>query len=206
MPIIDYYLNTWEYFTLLNNEKFEGTLLDYGSNYGLFLNSSKGNFIQSNYTGIDVDITAIKEGQKLFPEAKFIHYDRYNVMYNVAGKKDTWPDLDDQFDNIVSYSVLTHTTVDDTLLTIEWLYHRLKPKRKMFLTWLDIENTTALKYFQNKRIKDFGSCDEIQTTDYIYVVDNKITKIPQEGLFLVFYNQSFLKKLLSNMAVVWLGD
>jgi hypothetical protein len=67
----------------------------------------------------------------------------------------------------------------------------------MFLTWLDIQNTTALGYFQNKRIKDFGSCDQIQTTDYIYLVDNKITKTPLEGMFLVFYTQSFLKNLLS---------
>ena len=198
MPIIDYYLNTWEYFTLLNNGPFEGTLLDYGSNYGLFLKSSKSDFIQSNYTGLDVDIAAIKEGQQLFPDAKFIHYDRYNIMYNVTGKKDIWPDLHEQFYNIISYSVLTHTTVEDTLSTVEWLYHHLKPKQKMFLTWLDIENNKALEYFQNKRIKDFGSCDQIQTTDYIYLVDNKITKIPQEGMFLVFYNQAFLRNLLSN--------
>jgi hypothetical protein len=197
MPIIDYYLNTWEYFTSLNDSPFEGSLLDYGSNYGLFLHSSNGSFIQTNYTGIDIDIAAIEEGQKLFPKAKFIHYDRYNIMYNVKGKKDVWPVLTEQFDNIVSYSVLTHTTIEDTLSTIEWLYDHLKPKKKMFLTWLDIENNKALEYFQKKRIKDFGNCDVIQTTDYVYVVDNKVTKIPEEGMFLVFYKQAYLKNLLS---------
>lgn len=197
MPKIDYYLDTWKYFTYLNKGVIQGTVLDYGSNYGMFLDSSKSFFNQERYTGIDVDRDAIEHGQRQFPNARFIHYNRYNIMYNTNGEKDTWPNLDEKFDNIISYSVLTHTTIDDTLKAIEWLYQRLKPGKKMFLSWLDVKNEQAVAYFQNKRIRDFGSCDTIQTEDYIYLVNNKTTKIASEGVFLVFYQSSYFSSLLT---------
>lgn len=198
MPKVNYYIDTWKYFSYLNKQPLRGTVLDYGSNYGMFLDSSKKFFPQENYTGVDIDLDAITEGQCLFPNARFIHYNRYNVMYNKSGDRNAWPAIEDQFDNIISYSVLTHTTVDDTLEAIEWLYKRLKPGKKMLLTWLDVNNEQAVSYFQNKRIKDFGSCDTIQTSDFVYLVNNKTTKIPGEGVFLVFYQSSYFSSLLKN--------
>jgi SAM-dependent methyltransferase len=199
MPKINYFLDSWRYFTFFNKGKLHGTVLDYGSNYGRFLESSNNMFPQENYTGVDVDIEALESGKNQFPNARFIHYDKYNVMYNRSGQKNIWPDLNDQFDNIISYSVLTHTTIDDTLDTIKWLYDRLKPGKKMFLTWLENKNKRAIDFFRSKRIKTFGECDEIQTEDYVYLVDNKATKVSREAtFFLTFYQRSYLTSLLKD--------
>ena len=196
MAKVNYYIDTWKYFSYINKQPLRGKVLDYGSNYGMFLESSKNSFPQENYTGVDVDLDAINDGRSLFPNARFIHYNRYNIMYNTSGEKNVWPELNEQFDYIISYSVLTHTTIDDALAAIEWLYKRLKPGKKMLLTWLDVNNEKAVHYFQNKRIKDFGSCDTIRANDFVYLVDNKTTKIPNEGVFLVFYQSSYFGSLL----------
>ena len=43
---------------------------------------------------------------------------------------------------------------------------------------------------------EFKSCDTIQTDDYTYLIDNKLSKVEDIGMFLVFYKQDYLAKLL----------
>jgi len=198
MGRVNYYINTWLYFRSLHETLRKETVLDFGSNYGMFLDSGKQFFPQEQYTGIDVDLEAIDEGRKLFPNARFIHYNRYNPMYNPLGDKNAWPDLDEKFDTVISYSVLTHATVEDTLDTIAWLYNRVKPGGKMFISWLDVENRQALKFFYAKRTYEFGRCDKIETDDYVYLIDDKVSKEPRDGMFLTFYKKDYLSSLLDN--------
>ena len=171
-------------------------MLDYGANYGMFLESSANSFPENMYTGIDVDLEALQSGRKMFPNAKFIHYDKHNFMYNPKGREKIWPDITNEFDYIISYSVITHTTKEDMLDAIAWLYTKLKPGKKMFITWLDQENKMAIDFFYQKRVKDFGSCDKIQTEDYVYLINNKISNVPSNGLFLTFYKKEYLASLL----------
>jgi cyclopropane fatty-acyl-phospholipid synthase-like methyltransferase len=196
MSKVDYFINSYKYFCQLNQGPITGSVLDYGSNYGMFLESSENLFPENMYTGLDLDLEALQFGRKMFPNATFIHYDKHNFMYNPKGREKIWPDIINQFDCIISYSVITHTTKEDMLDTIAWLYTKLKPGRKMFITWLDQENKIALNYFYKKRIRDFGSCDTIQTADYLYLVDNNSTKIPSDGMFLAFYEKEYLANLL----------
>jgi SAM-dependent methyltransferase len=198
MPKIDYYINTYDYFCRLNNGPITDTVLDYGSNYGLFLHSSKNQFDEKNYTGIDVDLEAIEYGKSMFPKATFIHYNKHNYMYNPQGQNLLWPCLDTTFDTIISYSVITHTTVDDFINAVSWLYKHLNHNGKMFITYLDITNTFAKSFFYNKRVRDFGSCDEITTEDYVYIVDNKVAIPNNNSMLLTFYNENYLSKILSN--------
>jgi SAM-dependent methyltransferase len=198
MPKINYFLNSYRYFCQLNQGPITGSVLDYGSNYGRFLESSENLFAQNMYTGIDVDLKALQSGRIMFPNAKFIHYDKHNFMYNPTGHKNIWPEINDQFDCIISYSVITHTAKEDMLDAIAWLYTKLKPDKKMFITWLNKENPIALDFFYQKRVKDFGSCDSIQTEDYVYLIDNKTAKEPSNGMFLSFYKKEYLANLLSD--------
>lgn len=198
MPKINYFLNSYDYFTKLNQGPLNGLVLDYGSNYGRFLESSDGQFDQKNYVGIDVDKDALNDGKIMFPNAEFIHYNKHNFWYNPKGQKDIWPEVNKEFEYIISYSVITHTTKEDMVEAITWLYSKLKTGGKMFVSYLDIENKVALDFFSKKRTKDFGSCDKIVTTDYAYLVDNKASKIPSEGMFLAFYSKSFLIQLLKD--------
>ena len=195
MAKVNYFLHTFDYFKKLHTTIDQGTVLDYGSNYGMFLDSSRGKFKQTEYTGIDVDLEAIEFGRSKFPNANFIWYNGFNHMYNPEGDK-TKPVLDLQYDSVVSYSVFTHTTIKDTLDSIAYLYTNLKPGGKMLLTWLSIDNKQAVDFFYRKRVMEFKSCDTIQTDDYTYLIDNKLSKVEAIGMFLVFYKQDYLAKLL----------
>ena len=200
MTKLNYYKDTFTYFKTLHPEIVNGTVLDYGSNYGTFLDSSNGNFLHKNYTGIDVDELALQEGEKLFPDAKFVHYNGFNLAYNPNGIKGCRPLLEnDQYDTIISYSVLTHTTIEDMLETIDWLFNLLKPKGKLLITWLDVDNKTTTYKFYKKRIRSFEYCDIIKTDDYIYLNDNKLSKTAKASIWLLlFFKLNYLSSILSD--------
>lgn len=192
------YIKTYQYFSLLNEKPLDLKILDYGCNYSSFLHSSNGKILPKNYTGLDVDKDVIDIGKEMYPCANFIFYDRYNIVYNKKGQRNLWPNITGNFKCIISYSVITHTTQDDMLEAIDWLYDKLDVGGKMFITYLDQSNTIAKNFFYKKRLKDYGFCDTIETDDYIYLINNKITKIPIEAqFFLLFYNNQYLSTLLS---------
>ena len=199
MTIVEYYLDTFKYFKTLHPEISNGTVLDYGSNYGRFLDSSKGVFPQENYTGVDVDKQAILEGRRLFPDATFVTYNGFNHVYNPNGTSECRPELStDGYDTIISYSVLTHTSIEDMLDAIQWLYTKLKPGGKMLLSWLDVDDQLTCNVFYDKRVKDLGYCDEIKADDYTYLNDNKVSKTAETKTWLLlFFNKDYLSSILS---------
>ena len=188
---IDYYKDTYSYFKKINPAINTGTLLDYGCNYGTFLDSSRGEFSQFNYTGIDVDVGALDAGRKMFPNATFVESYQFNEMYNQDGILDR--PLIGYYDNIISYSVLTHTSKEDFVDTLAWLYEHLSPGGKMMITYLDVEHSTTNQFFYNKRIKDFGFCDPIISDSYVYLNNNLVQNDPVVGQFLLlFWHNTYL--------------
>ena len=199
MGKITYKIDTYRYFKYFYPDIDNKCLLDYGSNYGLFLDSSNGLFNQELYTGIDVDKEAIEEGIKLFSKAKFVHYDAYNVIYNPIGIPNHRPIFDHKFDVIISYSVVTHTTLDDFISTIDWLVSLLQDKGKLLITYLNIDHDMTKHVFTSKRIQNYGYCDEITAQDYCYLIDNKLTKEAKEGkYFLLWFKNEYLKSILKD--------
>lgn len=193
---IEYFKDTFTYFSTMKSSLRNGTILDYGCNYGSFLESSNKKFKNENYTGIDVDIDALKVGKKLFPGAKFIHYDGFNPMYNPDGKSDK-PILNKKYDNIISYSVLTHTTEEDMIESLKWLYEYLNPGGSILASILTLDNKIATKFFYNKRVFMYGSCDDIVGNNVVYLEKNKIVETPCGGeMLLSFYDREYLKKIL----------
>lgn len=193
------YKDTYKYFKVFCPSLDNKILLDYGCNYGTFLDSSNGRFHQNLYTGIDVDKVAIDEGKNRFPKAKFIHYDAYNIAYNSTGKISSLPQFGHGFDIIISYSVLTHTIIEDFLQTIDRLVNLLNQDGKLLITYLNADHKISKNFFRQKRTRDFGYCDEIQTSDYCYLIDNKISKEPQVSkFFLLWFNNDYLRSILHN--------
>lgn len=188
---IDYYADTFTYFKTLHPNITNGNVLDYGSNYGMFLDSSNGKFSEFNYTGIDVDSVALDDGRKLFPNAVFIKSQQFNEIYNPNGHL-LRPEIG-LYNTIISYSVVTHTSKEDFVDTLSWLYEHLLPGGKLLITYLDVNHPTTNQYFYNKRVKDFGQCDLITTESYTYLNDNLIQSHPVIGQFLLlFWNNTFL--------------
>ena len=184
---------------MLHLEITNGTVLDFGSGYGKFLYTSNGNFPQENYTAVDVDKTVLEEGKKFFPHANFVHYNGFNLAYNRTGVMDCRPMLKHRYyDTIVSYgTVPVVTTIEDTVETINWLFNLLRPGGKMLLSWLDVDNQILKDYYYKKRTKDYGSCGTIETDDYVYLCDNKTSKIAKfERQLLIFFKEKYLSSLI----------
>jgi hypothetical protein len=179
------------------------SLLDFGCNHGIFLESSRGSFPQENYTGIDICEDAILMGRKMFPNANFIHYDGFNPEYNPGGKE-SLPVLDKKYDLIVAHSVFTHTSKEEMLEIVDWLYSHLSENGKMLITWSGYGKKNDVFVGPNAFLRFFP---EHRDMDYCYIYqldDNGKTKslISQEYLtenvrsFWVYYNINYFQKLL----------
>lgn len=86
----------------------QATVLDFGGNRGNALMA--GRIKERNYWCIDVSWDAIERGQRDYPDAHWIFYDRYNFEFNPTGIPDLpIPDLGHKFDYVLAYSVFSHT-------------------------------------------------------------------------------------------------
>jgi hypothetical protein len=196
---LEYSKDTYKYFSTLNPDITQGKILDYGSNWGTFLASADDKILHKNYLGVDVDKDSLVAGRNSFPDATFIDSEYYNCMYNSSGSLiRPKTELFGPYKTVISYSVLTHTTVDDFWSTVEWLYLQLEVGGKLMITWLDVDDLVTRTYFYTKRIKEFGTCDTIKTDSYLYLADNlKVDNCPESvKYFLLFFKRSYLEQEL----------
>jgi SAM-dependent methyltransferase len=195
-------MDTFKYFSSLHPDIINGTVLDYGSNYGNFLASAGSKFKQENYTGIDVDLSAIESGKERFPDAEFIHYNAFNYMYNPTGLENLDIPITKKYDTVISYSVFTHTSEEDFLNRLAQLFTFVVPGGKILFTFCDPEDNTIVNFFTQKRIKTFGRCDNISSSTKLYLIDADIKSIPDVNkLLLTFYNREYLKSILGKYNV-----
>lgn len=189
------YIPTYHYFSNFISIKSSDKILDFGSNTGNFLKSSP---LQLDYTGIDVDKEAVVEGNKQFPNSSWIHYNRYNCVYNQDGDN-SLPNLKSKFDLIVSYSVFTHIDLADTLEILAFLYESLSDNGRICFSFCNVENKDCIAWFRNKRV----NCDEIPDVDLVYLIDNKVAfeynRHPCNH-FVTFYRPSFVLDQLKNFS------
>jgi len=182
------YIPTYYFFKHFVEINSTQKILDFGSNCGNFIKSCPFNI---NYTGLDIDLESVQEGIKNFPNASWKHYDRYHCVYNTNGKKNEIPDLKSNYDLIIGYSVFSHLDIDDFIQLIDYLHNLLDKNGTMCLSFCNIENNNCKDWFRKKR----GNCDEIPNQDYIYLVDNKVSKVtPTTSCqhFVSFYSPEFL--------------
>lgn len=182
-------------------------VLDFGSNYGLFLESSDGRFPHENYTGVDVCDYAIETGRRMFPDAKFIYYDGYNPEYNPGGK-DPFPKIDEKYDIIVIHSVFTHTSEEDMLNIVDNLYPLLEDGGKMVVYWTGYDPSFKRPKYGPIRDEILRFFPEHKDMDYCYVYQytedgknkTKITQeFPTEPIIAVwsYYNVNYFKTLFT---------
>ena len=137
----------------------------------------------------------------MFPDAQFIHYNGYNAMYNPSGENKSQLTFNSKFQNVISYSVLTHTSITDMMETIE-LYGLTKPGGTLMLTFLNVDDPTTNNFFTQKRISRYGSCDSITTDTYTYLINNKLSKnIQPASHVLLFFKIAYLRECLSKYDV-----
>ena len=111
-------------------------VLDFGGNAGNLLRDDNCTICPENYYCIDVIQEALDEGRRRFPQAHWVHYNRYNCSLNPEGDRDLpVPDLGIEFDVMLAYSVFTHTTREEM--------HDLVEHWKHIRTTNPIESTIA---------------------------------------------------------------
>jgi 2-polyprenyl-3-methyl-5-hydroxy-6-metoxy-1,4-benzoquinol methylase len=175
-------------------------ILDFGSNWGNYINSNPAVFDNKNYTGLDVDHHAITEGKRLFPEANWIWYNRYNPVYNPTGER-VLPELDSTFNLVISYSVFTHMPLEDMLEILDYLYDHLSPGGKICFSYCNIDNPICVSWFRERR----ENCDPVDSQDYVYLINNKTSlEPPVEPVrhFVAFYKTEWLLEKLSKFNAV----
>jgi SAM-dependent methyltransferase len=123
----------------LGHPDWEGkVVLDFGGNEGNLLMDRHCAIRPETYYCVDVLAEALEEGRRRFPQAHWVHYNRYNQSFNPEGVKDlSIPDLGTEFDFIVAYSVFTHTTREEMRDMVEQLRSRLAPGGTLAFTFMD---------------------------------------------------------------------
>lgn len=212
--------NRYPLFNELFGNTNESTVLDFGGSSANLLYFSEGNIKEENYTCIDIVETAIIQGRTEFSNAKFIHNNRYNWMYNHSGNKDLiFPNVDKNQDYIWAYSVFSHTDLDEFIQTIKWFTtFNFKKIAISFLTFNEM-----LVWAYNKRYNEYGKCLDIKkylnTTQHniMYLFDNNKVIFDKSILdninykyLLTFYNTNWLIERLAleglNINIIYPGN
>ncbi len=123
------------------------SVLDFGGNRGGLLADPSCRIRPADYYCLDVIKEAIDQGRITFPDSHWFHYDRYNCSFNPSGVVDLpIPDLGQDFDIILAYSVFTHTTLAEMKDLVEQLAARLAPGGTLAFTFIDPHWKENLKW------------------------------------------------------------
>ena len=182
-------------------------VLDFGGNKGNLLLDPSCTIQQRDYYSVDIVREAIAEGQRFFPLAHFVHYDRYNRSFNPEGKPHLRiPDLGRQFAFILAYSVFTHTTLDEMKDLVGQLETFLAPGGALAFTFIDPHWGSSLRWRLERSnapdvddlvaaAKNAEWCSLINGTE-LYVNSNGPWNLSPEtcATYNVFYTEDFLRR------------
>jgi len=192
-------------------------VLDFGGNQGNFLVDSNNRIRPQDYYCVDVVNEAIEEGRRQFPQAHWVHYDRYNCSFNPEGTKDTpIPELGVEFDFIVAYSVFTHISREETHDLVGQLRALLKPGGTLAFTFIDPHHVSWPATYSGNNLrwrlesahgtetsfdvtglleKGRGAawCALVDGTE-LYVESDGIDRLRQLMTYHVFYTAEFLQQ------------
>lgn len=113
-------------------------ILDFGGNIGNILQDPNSTIEEERYWCLDVVPEAIEQGKTLYPKGHWHFYNRYAFAFNPNGILHLEiPELSQQFDYIVAYSVFSNTTCTDMLELVEQLTVLLKPGSRFAFTFID---------------------------------------------------------------------
>ena len=182
-------------------------VLDFGGNKGNLLLDPSCTIQPRDYYCVDVVADAIKEGRRIFPDAHFAHYDRYNRSFNPEGVVDLpVPDFGVRFDFILAYSVFTHTTFEEMKELVGQLEALLAPGGALAFTFIDPHWRSNLQWrLERSQAPDVDSlvaaankakwCSLINGTE-LYVNSNGPWTLSPEtcATYNVFYTEEFFRR------------
>jgi hypothetical protein len=183
-------------------------VLDFGGNKGNLLLDPACTIRHQDYYCLDVIGEAIEEGHQTFPDANFIHYDRYNCSFNPEGVRELpVPDLGVEFDFILAYSVFTHTTFEEMKELVAQLQQR---GRTLAFTFIDPQWNGNLRWRLEKhnpqdRVETLLSremqwCSLVNGTE-LYVNSSGVFDFQDCMTYNVYYTEDFMRAQFPNATI-----
>jgi SAM-dependent methyltransferase len=113
-------------------------ILDFGGNVGTFLRGAGSRVEYDDYWCLDLNQDVVEQGQRTYPRAHFVHYNRYSSQYNPNGIRHLpIPDCGMKFDIILAFSVFTHIDRSELLELVGSLRSVLAPEGVLAFTFWD---------------------------------------------------------------------
>jgi hypothetical protein len=183
-------------------------VLDFGGNKGNLLLDPACTIRHQDYYCLDVIGEAIEEGHQTFPDANFIHYDRYNCSFNPEGVRELpVPDLGVEFDFILAYSVFTHTTFEEMKELVAQLRQH---GRTLAFTFIDPHWNGNLRWRLEKhnpqdRVETLLSremqwCSLVNGTE-LYVNSSGVFDFQDCMTYNVYYTEDFMRAQFPNATI-----
>lgn len=200
MPFISTRVSQFSYFDQLLGQPVwqDRKILDFGGNRGGFLVGAGDQVKHENYWCMDIVREALDDGRRQFPQAHFVHYNRYHSEYNPSGiRYEQVPDCGLKFDFILAFSVFTHTHQKEIHELVAQLRRMLEPNGTLAFTFTDPSYDTGLSSlpsgrYMRKLLKmlqsDFPSLDIESTLErasqcnWSILIDDQLWIEPGDGL------------------------
>ncbi|HEX8847838.1 MAG TPA: class I SAM-dependent methyltransferase [Pyrinomonadaceae bacterium] len=113
-------------------------ILDFGGNIGTFLVGAGEHVAHDDYWCIDLNPAVVEQGRRTYPQAHFVHYNRYSPQYNPNGVRHLpIPDCGVKFDMILAFSVFTHVDQNEMLELVGQLRGMLASEGVLAFTFFD---------------------------------------------------------------------
>ena len=103
----------------------------------------------------------LKNNKNKFPQHTWIHYNKYNYQYNCnLHIVDTWPNLPNNIDTVIAFSVFTHTTFEEYQYTTSKLQQHLSNDGNILSTFFSSLDKKTLYSVLSHRPEYFKDCQE----------------------------------------------
>ncbi len=198
----------------------KGSFIDFGGNRGNAVFFECTPIQQDQYTAIDVVKGALDMGQAEFPTATFIHYNKFNPLYNKLGDTDAPLPNIDAHDFSFSFGYFVSVDYRELLSVVKWLWS--KTKKRCVFSVLDKDHTFMLMEFYDSMVAKENDVFQRITAEFYrwystshniyYLKDNDIEIYDQEYIdfgsiqhdqfygftksFITAYNLEWLKSQL----------
>ena len=158
----------FDYFDdLLGHPEWKGRkILDFGGNVGTFLVGAGSRVNHAEYWCLDLNQDVVDQGQRTYPDAHFVHYNRYNSQYNPNGVRYLpIPDFGIKFDIILAFSVFTHIDRSEMLELVGSLRNMLAPEGVLAFTFWDPHADMSLSDPSHRSVQQVRSYFDSRADD-----------------------------------------
>lgn len=172
------------------------TVLDFGCNVGNLYLHAAGRI--KNYIGLDIQHKSLEVARSRYPEARWIHHNRFHPSYNVHGVADLALQLDTKVDLIVAYSVFSHCSLQELRASLAQFHQWLNPGGfVLFSVWEAADLPHWLAYLGDPQ----PLARQAATTEWgksLYLIDrqrivrDRLDFVERCDFFDTFYRKSFL--------------